>query len=99
MFHRDDEGAPRIPKLPQALEWPLPDLFGDGGAAPAPDSATTLRHPCDMATRISAKGALTWWHLDDGGEFVIQVGLPLGRQRARGTTGLREKVEMNRVGG
>ena len=33
MFHRDDEGAPRIPKLPAALEWPLPDLFGAGGRA------------------------------------------------------------------
>jgi hypothetical protein len=30
-----------------------------------------------MATRLSAAGALTWWHLDDCGEFVFQVGLPL----------------------
>ena len=28
---------------------------------------------CDIATRISRRGALTWWHLDDGGEFVLQV--------------------------
>ena len=33
--------------------------------------------PLDTATRISAAGALTWWHLDDCGEFVFQVGLPL----------------------
>jgi hypothetical protein len=31
----------------------------------------------DMATRISRKGALTWWHLDDGGEFTFQTGLPV----------------------
>ena len=94
MFHRDDEGAPRIPQLPAALEWPLPDLFGmDNGEAPrtTPTCNTStensrscagecqggrgalLRYPCDMATRVSARGALTWWHLDDGGEFVIQV--------------------------
>ena len=33
--------------------------------------------PLDMATRLSAQGALTWWHLDDCGEFVFQVGLPV----------------------
>eukprot|EP00960_Hanusia_phi_P049535 759600-Hanusia_phi.AAC.1 len=27
---REDAGAPRIPKLPQALQWPLPELFGAG---------------------------------------------------------------------
>jgi len=31
----------------------------------------------DMATRISRKGALTWWHLDDCGEFTFQTGLPV----------------------
>jgi len=35
--------------------------------------------PLDMATRLSAAGALTWWHLDDCGEFVFQVGLPVRR--------------------
>ena len=25
--------------------------------------------PLDEATRLSAAGALTWWHLDDCGEF------------------------------
>lgn len=28
---------------------------------------------CDGATRVSRRGALTWWHLDDGGEAVLQV--------------------------
>jgi hypothetical protein len=113
MFHRDDEGAPRIPKLPLALDWPLPDMFGiksdvvcadsDAGGGgggwgggggqratgtsqshlqPRPPPDPRIQHRCDMATRVSAKGALTWWHLDDGGEFVIQVGLPLGRRQA-----------------
>jgi hypothetical protein len=31
---------------------------------------------CDTASRVSRAGALTWWHLDDGGEFVLQVGCP-----------------------
>eukprot|EP00049_Salpingoeca_infusionum_P009028 m.149871 g.149871 ORF g.149871 m.149871 type:complete len:594 (-) comp14210_c0_seq2:1007-2788(-) len=34
----------------------------------------------DNATRVSKKGAVTWWHLDDGGEFVYQVSLPLKRK-------------------
>ena len=39
--------------------------------------------PLDMATRLSAAGALTWWHLDDCGEFVFQVGLPVRRDAPR----------------
>ena len=39
--------------------------------------------PLDMATRLSAAGALTWWHLDDCGEFVFQVGLPLDLNESR----------------
>mgnify|MGYP001594995155 CR=1 FL=1 len=31
---------------------------------------------CDNATRVSQLGAVTWWHLDDSGEFVMQTGLP-----------------------
>lgn len=27
----------------------------------------------DNATRLSKRGAVTWWHLDDCGEFVYQV--------------------------
>ena len=28
--------------------------------------STALSAFCDMATRVSAAGAVTWWHLDDG---------------------------------
>lgn len=49
----------------------------EGGAAPkggAParpwqqlgTRSTALSAFCDMATRVSAAGAVTWWHLDDG---------------------------------
>ena len=34
-----------------------------------------------MATRVSRKDAVTWWHLDDGGEHVFQVGLPLNNKK------------------
>ena len=49
--------------------------------------------PLDMATRLSAAGALTWWHLDDCGEFVFQVGLPIDRDAAprAGTNPMRRK--------
>mmetsp|Transcript_15963 Transcript_15963/g.38851 ORF Transcript_15963/g.38851 Transcript_15963/m.38851 type:complete len:505 (+) Transcript_15963:193-1707(+) len=76
MFHRNDADAPRVPNLPAALDWPLQDLFA------GPDGNMSVH--CDMATRISARGALTWWHLDDGGEFVFQVGLPLSTKRMKG---------------
>ena len=46
--------------------------------------------PLDEATRLSAAGALTWWHLDDCGEFVFQVGLPVDQTRARRETAKRE---------
>jgi hypothetical protein len=38
----------------------------------------------DNATRMSKRGALTWWHLDDSGEFVLQTGLPLAASRLVG---------------
>jgi hypothetical protein len=65
LFHRDDAAAPRLPRLPELLDWPLKGLI-DGE-----DEAMGVR--CDMATRVSKCGALTWWHLDDSGEFVLQV--------------------------
>ena len=46
--------------------------------------------PLDEATRLSAAGALTWWHLDDCGEFVFQVGLPVDESRPRRATAKRE---------
>ena len=46
--------------------------------------------PLDTATRLSAAGALTWWHLDDCGEFVFQVGLPLDSTLPRRPNAKRE---------
>ena len=60
LFHRGGDDAPRLPRLPAMLHWPLTALLGAG-------------EPCDMATRVSRAGAVTWWHLDDGGELVLQV--------------------------
>jgi hypothetical protein len=65
LFHREDPCAPRLPRLPELLDWPLKCLL-DGE-----DGKSGVK--CDMATRVSKRGALTWWHLDDSGEFVLQV--------------------------
>ena len=50
--------------------------------------------PLDTATRLSAAGALTWWHLDDCGEFVFQVGLPLDPTLPRRPRAKREPPRM-----
>lgn len=66
MFHREGLDQPGLPVLPELLDWPLPGVLAareQGGPAVV----------CDNATRVSKRGALTWWHLDDGGEFVFQV--------------------------
>jgi hypothetical protein len=63
MFHRSDPNIdPLIPVLSEKLEWL--DALQEGAV-------------CDNATRVSQRGAVTWWHLDDSGEFVMQTGLPL----------------------
>lgn len=63
MFHRSDPNIdPLIPVLSEKLEWL--DVLQEGAV-------------CDNATRVSQRGAITWWHLDDSGEFVMQTGLPL----------------------
>ncbi|KEG12844.1 hypothetical protein DQ04_01381000 [Trypanosoma grayi] len=63
MFHRQEPFVcPPIPVLGEKLVWPS---FLEDGAI------------CDNATRLSQCGAVTWWHLDDSGEFVEQTGLPL----------------------
>ena len=66
-FHRDDRTThPPLPALSRDLVWPRiaqDDDFGPGSAV------------CDNATRLSRRGACTWWHLDDCGEFVEQTGL------------------------
>jgi hypothetical protein len=65
MFHRDSPDAPKLPVLPRLLKWPLKRLLdGEDGE---------MAVVCDMATRVSRRGAVTWWHIDDGGEFVLQV--------------------------
>jgi hypothetical protein len=72
-FHRDDPTAhPPIPAMSRMLQWP--SFFEKG-----PGSAV-----CDNATRISKRGAATWWHLDDSGEFVMQTALN-NRQHEPGT--------------
>ncbi|CBH18562.1 hypothetical protein, conserved [Trypanosoma brucei gambiense DAL972] len=63
LFHREDPSkCPAIPVLGESLVWPS---FLEDGAI------------CDNATRLSQRGAVTWWHLDDSGEFVQQTALPL----------------------
>ena len=88
MFHRGGDGLSRC--LPDGLEWPLPELFRAARDAPqssadphAPTPAPARAVTVDKATRVSQRGALTWWHLDDGGEFVLQVGLPIRQSRLR----------------
>ena len=75
-FHREAQAADAPPPLPALLDWPLPDvLFGDAAGANA--SRAPLATRVDMATRVSQAGAVTWWHLDDGGEVTLQVALPV----------------------
>ena len=73
MFHRGDTD---VPVLPRKLRWPAERDFFET------TSAATPGRLLDDATRVSAKGAMTWWHLDDCGEFVCQVGLPESEARA-----------------
>jgi hypothetical protein len=68
MFHRDDVSD--IPVLPRKLKWPDEGRYFEVNGEDAPGRLL------DDATRVSAAGAMTWWHLDDCGEFVCQVGLP-----------------------
>ena len=63
-----------MPVLPRKLKWPLPELLGD-------DETFDHGVVVDNATRLSQRGAVTWWHLDDGGEFVLQVGLPISSKQ------------------
>ena len=77
MFHRAD--GDDVPVLPRKLKWPAEEFFA---IEPIADTCDDVRRSVvlDDATRVSAKGALTWWHLDDCGEFVFQVGLPEARE-------------------
>lgn len=85
MFHREEpDPAIAVPVIPDFLSWPLPYLFGDGsgisgqqGNALVGDKSKFVPAcTVDRATRVSRGGAITWWHLDDCGEFTFQVGLP-----------------------
>jgi hypothetical protein len=70
-FHRADPAShPMIPALSTMLKWPH---FAKHSAI------------CDNATRVSQRGATTWWHLDDDGEFVMQTGLSNPAAGAPGT--------------
>ena len=71
MFHREDTSA--VPVLSRKLKWPSEEEFFGIEGEDAPGRLL------DDATRVSARGAMTWWHLDDCGEFVCQVGLPEAR--------------------
>ena len=72
MFHREDTS---VPVMARKLRWPAEtDFFDVDTGASAPGRLL------DDATRVSARGAMTWWHLDDCGEFVCQVGLPETRE-------------------
>eukprot|EP01065_Artemidia_motanka_P033729 TRINITY_DN40774_c0_g1_i1.p1 TRINITY_DN40774_c0_g1~~TRINITY_DN40774_c0_g1_i1.p1 ORF type:complete len:530 (+),score=173.55 TRINITY_DN40774_c0_g1_i1:51-1640(+) len=85
MFHRDSADEPALPCLPRLLKWPLQDVL----AAPDGDlSDSSPDYPAvvlDRATRLSQRGALTCWHLDDCGELVYQTALPCADHRCRGT--------------
>ncbi|QDZ22209.1 hypothetical protein HOP50_07g47490 [Chloropicon primus] len=90
MFHREEEeqgygeeGKGKIPVLPRELEWPLPMMLGSSRGEEAEPDASDVGVVCDNATRLSQRGAVTWWHLDDGGEFVLQVGLPLKEDKQK----------------
>nr|CCM18252.1 hypothetical protein, conserved [Leishmania guyanensis] len=61
LFHRND-GCPPIPILGEHLLWP--SCVGDGAV-------------CDTATWVSQRGMVRHWHLNDSGEFAMQVALPL----------------------
>jgi hypothetical protein len=77
MFHRAD--GDEVPVLPRKLKWPAEEYFATEPIAGS--RVNDVRSVVlDDATRVSAKGALTWWHLDDCGEFVFQVGLPEARE-------------------
>jgi len=68
LFHRPgDESDPGLPVLSESLTWPVPEVLETverGGSS----------FVVDNATRVSKKGAVTWWHMDDCGEFTFQVG-------------------------
>jgi hypothetical protein len=78
LFHREGLDAAKLPRLPDLLVWPAAGLLGSrdagGGTGDGDEGGVGgAGVACDCATRISRRGSLTWWHLDDGGEFTLQV--------------------------
>lgn len=70
-----------------------PSIKTEASALPAQGASRRVGGvgvPLDMATRLSAAGALTWWHLDDCGEFVFQVGLPIDENLPKRRNAKRE---------
>eukprot|EP00756_Hemistasia_phaeocysticola_P057347 Hpha_TRINITY_DN33970_c0_g1::TRINITY_DN33970_c0_g1_i1::g.69497::m.69497 len=85
MFHRESADEPNIPVLPKRLRWPLADaLAAPPDAKPSEGSGDFPAVVLDRATRLSQRGALTCWHLDDCGELVFQTALPCSEGRCRG---------------
>ena len=63
-FHRFDSSKdPVMPLLGSLLQWPRFLSFNN-------------YHITDTATCASSKGAITWWRIDDGGEFTLHYCLP-----------------------
>ena len=98
---KHDEQEPRsdaLPVLPRLLNWPCPGLFrttttsSPAAACMPPSTAPLAAAPAamvvDRATRLSRKGAVTWWHLDDSGEHAFQVALPLEGASSAGGRGV-----------
>ena len=91
--HPSVESALRVTPAPVDADAPVRADGAPVDALPAQGASNVVGGvgvPLDEATRLSAAGALTWWHLDDCGEFVFQVGLPVDQTRARRETAKRE---------
>ena len=91
--HPSVESALRATPAPVDADAPVRADGAPVDALPAQGASNVVGGvgvPLDEATRLSAAGALTWWHLDDCGEFVFQVGLPVDQSRPRRETAKRE---------
>ena len=91
--HPSVESALRTTPAPTDADAPVRADGAPVDALPAQGASNVVGGvgvPLDEATRLSAAGALTWWHLDDCGEFVFQVGLPVDQTRPRRETAKRE---------
>lgn len=76
MFHRSGPQHVQMPILSSQLRWPETERL----------HLEEHSWVVDLATRVSCRGSMTWWHLDDCGEFTIQAALPLKPQRQSSLT-------------